>query len=426
MSVIEAPLLGLHSLEDYRPLIGSESVDRIADKAKRLSRYRITHVSSTFYGGGVAEMLSPLSLLMNACGIPTEWHLIQGHPDFFSVTKEIHNALQGAEMQLTRKKRTIYEEVCFENALRMQVDSDLIIVHDPQPLPLLTYLEAKVPAIWCCHVDLSQPNPQVWNYLTQFVSRYDAVVFSLPEYRQPIDLPQHFIMPAINPFSLINKDLSEREIDEKLVEHGICNDLPLVVQISRYDRWKDPLGVIEACRLAREQHDCRLVLLGNTATDDPEGQEVYAEVNRLSDDRNGVLSVDDAVLVNALQRRADVVVQKSIREGFGLTVAEAMWKGTPVVGGNVGGIRHQIDDGENGFLVDNIEQAARRVIELIKSPRLRSRLGKAGKRTVVQRFLMTRLMEEWMDVIGHTLGEAPQLEDQSSAIPMPPVCNGAK
>jgi trehalose synthase len=207
-------------------------------------------------------------------------------------------------------------------------------------------------------------------------------------------------MPAISPFSTTNKELSEAEIADRLSHYGILDDLPLVVQVSRFDKWKDPQGVIDAFRIARRQVDCRLVLVGNIATDDPEGQEIFESLCRCGEDRILVRSVQDSALVNALQRRAAVVLQKSIREGFGLTVAEAMWKGTPVIGGNVGGIRHQIREGKNGFLVDSVEQAAERIVQVLKDPKLRKKLGENARETVREHFLLTRLMEEWLDLIG--------------------------
>jgi trehalose synthase len=229
---------------------------------------------------------------------------------------------------------------------------------------------------------------------------YDAVVLSLPEYAQKLTTPQRFIMPAINPFSSTNKALSEEEIDERLAYYHIPTDLPLVVQISRFDKWKDPQGVIAAFRRARKKVDCTLVLVGNVATDDPEGQEVFESLCACAEERILILSVQDSALVNALQRRADVVLQKSIREGFGLTVAEAMWKGAAVIGGRVGGIKHQIEDGVSGFLVDSIDEAAERIVELVKNENLRRRLGARAKESVRQRFLMTRLMEDWLDLVA--------------------------
>jgi trehalose synthase len=398
--VKDASGYSLTTVEDYADLVGAETVERILAKAGKLRDLHIVNVNSTYYGGGVAELLSSLTLLMNAAGIKTGWRVIQGRPDFFSITKKMHNALQGGEINFSDLKRSIYEEVVCENAVRMHIDHDIVIVHDPQPLPLIEHFRKKAPWIWRCHVDLSQPHRELWGYLAPFIERYDAVVVSLPEYAQKIAAPQRFIMPAINPFSVTNKPLSEEEIDERLEHYGIPTDLPLVVQVSRFDKWKDPQGVIEAFRIARKEVDATLVLVGNVATDDPEGQDVFASLCNCAEDRIRILSVQDSALVNALQRRAHVVLQKSLREGFGLTVTEAMWKGTPVIGGNVGGIRHQIADGVNGFLVDSVEAAARRIAQVLKDRRLRDSLGTKARESVRQRFLMTRLMEEWLDLIA--------------------------
>jgi trehalose synthase len=396
----EPARFALTSVETYETLIGSEAVARIRKKADRLRDMHVVHVNSTYYGGGVATILSSLSLLMNAAGIRTGWRAIQGRPDFFSITKKMHNALQGGEINLSRIKREIYESVVFENAARMHLAHDAVIVHDPQPLPLIRHFRKRAPWIWRCHVDLSHPNAELWSYLTEFIERYDAVVFSLPEYAQKLTPPQRFIMPAIDPFSTTNRDLSEAEIAARLQHYDIPTDLPLVVQVSRFDKWKDPQGVIDAFHLARREVDARLVLVGNVATDDPEGQEIFESLCGQHNDRVRILSVQDSAFVNALQRRAAVVLQKSIREGFGLTVTEAMWKGAAVIGARVGGIRHQIEDGVNGFLVESVEQAAARIVQLLTDPPLRARLGAAARETVRTRFLMTRLMEEWLDLLG--------------------------
>ena len=394
------PNLSLTSVEDYEPLIGTKAVERICRKAEGLRDLHIVNISSTYYGGGVAELLSSLTLLMNKAGIRTGWRVIQGRPDFFSVTKKMHNALQGGAINLTELKSRIYEEVAYENAVRVHLDHDIVIVHDPQPLPMVCHHRKKSPWIWRCHADLSDPNPELWAYIAPFVDRYDAVVMSLPEYAQNLKTPQRFIMPAINPFSTANKELTEDEIEDRIARYGIPTDLPLIVQISRFDKWKDPQGVIEAFRRARKQVDCTLVLLGNVATDDPEGQEVFEAICECAEERIHVLSVQDSALVNALQRCATVVLQKSIREGFGLTVAEAMWKGTPVIGGRVGGIKHQIEDGETGFLVDNVEQAAERIVQVVRDENLRRRVGHRARESVRQRFLMARLMEDWLNLFA--------------------------
>ena len=385
-------------IERYEELIGAEAVERIMLKAKRLADLRVINISSTFYGGGVAEMLSSLTLAQRAIGLKADWRLIQGSPDFFSVTKKLHNALQGAEINFSELKRQIYEEVVFHNSLRMDLEADVVVVHDPQPLPLITHYRRACPWIWRCHVDLSRPNAQVWEYLRRFVEEYDAVVMSLPEYRQALEVPQRFFMPAIDPFSIKNRELTDAEIDERLSHYGIPQDLPIVAQVSRFDRWKDPEGVIEAFRIARKEVDATLVLLGNVALDDPEGQQVFEALVGSKEERILILTAEDSALVNALQRRAAVVVQKSLREGFGLTVTEAMWKGAAVVGGDCGGIRHQIENGVSGFLVSSVQETAGRIVQLLRDPDLRTRLGGAARERVRQHFLMSRLVEQYLDL----------------------------
>lgn len=389
----------LVTVETYEPLVGAETVDRILTKARNVSDLHVVNVNSTYYGGGVAELLSSMTILMNAAGVETGWRVIQGRPDFFSITKKIHNALQGADINLSELKMRTYEDVVYENAVRNHLDHDVVIVHDPQPLPLVEHFRHKGPWIWRCHVDMTAPAPDVWSYLLPFIRQYDAVVLSLPEYAQNLSIPQLFFMPAIDPFSIKNRDLTDDEIDNRLQHYGIPTDLPLVVQISRFDPWKDPQGVIDAFKLARREVDCTLVLLGNVATDDPEGQAIFESILGSQEERIVILSCQDSALVNALQRRAAVVLQKSLREGFGLTVTEAMWKGAPVIGGNVGGIRHQIADGENGFLVSSPEQAAARIVEILKDPDLARRLGENARETVRQKFLMTRYMEQYLDLL---------------------------
>lgn len=387
-------------IEDYEPLVGAQTIERIRDKAKPLQGLHVANVNSTYYGGGVSQLLSSLTLLMDSVGIETGWRVVHGPPDFFTITKKMHNALQGGEINLTDRKKELYEEVIYENSLLNHLDHDVIIIHDPQPLPLVNHYRKKSPWVWRCHIDLSHPHQGLWGYLTPFIERYDAVVLSNRDYRQKLNTPQLFFMPAIDPFSIVNREMSQDEIDERLGHYHIPTDLPLVVQVSRFDRWKDPAGVIEAFKLARKEVDSTLVLLGNVATDDPEGEEVYKSLLDSREERIIILSVQDGALVNALQRRASVVLQKSIREGFGLTVAEAMWKRTAVIGGNVGGIRYQIEDGVNGFLVSSIEDAAERIIRLVKDRELREKMGKKAKETVSQHFLMTRLLEQYLDLLN--------------------------
>ena len=388
-------------LEDYERLVGPETIERIRKKAESLRHLHVVHMNSTYYGGGVAELLTPLTLLMNSSGIKTDWRIIHGSPDFFSVTKKMHNALQGARINLSERKISIYESTIYENAVRNHLEANnMVVIHDPQPLPMIDHYTKRGPWIWRCHVDLSKPNRKAWRYLLPFIEKYDAVILSSKTYRQKLKTPQVFFMPGIDPFSIVNREMTGEEIKERLHHYKIPTDLPLIVQISRFDRWKDPEGVIEAFKLARRQVDCTLVLLGDFATDDPEGAEVYQSLLANKEERIIIISHQDTALVNALQRTAAVVLQKSLREGFGLTVTEAMWKGAAVVGGNVGGIRKQIQNGKNGFLVSSVREAAERIVQLIKDKRLRSRLGKKAREGVANRFLLTRYMEQYLDLFN--------------------------
>ena len=387
-------------LEDYKPFVGEETIRRIEEKAKSLRDLHVVNVNSTYYGGGVSQLLSSLTLLMNSIGIKTGWRAVHGPPDFFSVTKKIHNALQGAAVNLTERKMRIYEDVVYENAVRNHLEHDLVIVHDPQPLPMINHYRKNTPWIWRCHVDLSNPHQEVWQYLAQFIEKYDAVILSRREYAQKLNTPQLFFMPAIDPFSITNRELSNHQIEERLNHYHIPTDLPLVVQISRFDRWKDPGGVIQAFKLARKEVGCTLVLLGNVATDDPEGEEVYRSLLGCREERILILTVQDGALVNALQRRAAVVLQKSIREGFGLTVTEAMWKGAAVIGGNVGGIRYQIENGVSGYLVSSVEEAADRIVQLVNDEKLRKEMGGRARESVKEKFLLSRYLEQYLDLFN--------------------------
>ncbi|MBU2535560.1 MAG: glycosyltransferase [Chloroflexota bacterium] len=397
---IARPKFHITSLDDYEPLVGKETVERIREKARPLHGLHIANVNSTYYGGGVSQLLSSLTLLMDSVGIETGWRVIVGSPDFFSITKKMHNALQGGSINLTDRKMELYEATIYENSIRNHLYHDIVIVHDPQPLPIINYYRRRGPWIWRCHIDLSHPNQELWDYLSPFVEKYDAVILSSEDYAQKLSTPQLFFMPAIDPFSITNREMNPEDTEERLRHYGIPTDLPLIVQISRFDRWKDPEGVIKAFRLARKEVPCTLVLLGNVATDDPEGETVYNSLLDQREERIIILSRQDGALVNALQRRAAVVLQKSIREGFGLTVSEAMWKGTPVIGGNVGGIRYQIEDGVSGFLVDTIEEAADRIVRLLKDRSLRDHMGKQARETVREQFLLTRYLEQYIDLFN--------------------------
>lgn len=390
----------LVQLEEYERFVGAETIDRIMAKSEPLRDLHVVHVNSTYYGGGVAELLSPLTLLLNNVGIKTGWRVIQGSPDFFSITKKMHNALQGESINFTDLKMMIYEEVIFQNAARNHLDHDIVVIHDPQPLAMINHYRKRGPWIWRCHLDLTTPNRELWNYMRNFIEKYDAVIFSHPDYSQELATPQVFFPPAIDPFSIKNRELTDDEMKNRLARYGIPTDLPIIVQISRFDRWKDPEGVIRVFCRVRQEVDSTLVLLGNVATDDPEGDRIFESIVRCREERIIILSQQDTALVNALQCKAAVVVQKSLREGFGLTVTEAMWKGAAVVGGNVGGIRHQIEDGVNGYLVSSEEEAAQRIVTLLKDEKLRRSMGEKARESVRRKYLMTRLLEQYLDLFN--------------------------
>ena len=370
--------------------------------AKPLYDKRVIHVNSTLYGGGVVEILNDLVIMMNELGIDTEWHQIKGTPDFFTTTKIIHNALQGARKGLSKNRKINYLEVNRRNSIYNHLeDTDCVIIHDPQPLPIIKYYNKRQPWIWRCHIDISKRNARVWRFLKTFVDDYDAMIVSMDQYKQLVDLPQHIIPPSINPFNDKNKELDEEEVEYYLHKYNIPNDKPIISQISRFDKWKDPMGVVDAFKIIKEKFDCRLVLLGNMAQDDPEGQEIYGNLMAHVEDEEDIIvsTAESSLLVNALQRASEVVIQKSIREGFALTVSEALWKGTPVVGGNVGGIPLQVLDGKTGFLVDSIEGCAKNVLKILKDPALARQLGEAGKEHVKTNFLMTRHLEDYIKLL---------------------------
>jgi len=391
---------GLVEIEDYERLIGAETVARIKAKAKRLQDLRIVNVNSTYYGGGVSQLLSSTTLLMNRLGLRVGWRTIHGSPDFFTVTKKMHNALQGGDINWSERKQEIYEREVYENSLLNHLTHDIVVVHDPQPLPLIKYYRKGGPWVWRCHIDLGAPHQELWSYLSPYVERYDAAILSSRDYAQDLITPQVFFMPAIDPFSSVNEDMSDDEVNARLAHFSIPTDLPLVVQVSRFDTWKDPQGVIDAFNIVRQEMPCRLVLLGNVATDDPEGPQVYESLLGQQCDDIIIISHQDGALVNALQRKAAVVLQKSLREGFGLTVSEAMWKGTPVIGGDVGGIKLQIEDGVNGFLVSSVEQAAERISCLLKDADMRHEMGVKARETVRQKFLLSRYLEQYLDLFN--------------------------
>ena len=404
----------MHNLEDYRKIVGDKEIGAIHKKARNLYGRHILHINSTYQGGGVAEILNSLVPLMNNVGIDAGWRILHGDPDFFTITKKFHNALQGEPMHFTERKKRLYFKANGNFSTYTHIDHDCIIIHDPQPLPLIEFHKKRQPWIWRCHVDLSNPDNKVWEFLTSFILRYDVVVLSSEDYKKS-DLPvdQRIIRPAIDPLSPKNMEISEKDISKYLKKFGVITDKPLITQISRFDKWKDPAGVIDVFKLVKEKVDCRLVLCGNIATDDPEGPEIYERAKRKAKgliEKGDIIFITDPassnfIFVNALQRVSSVIIQKSLKEGFGLTVTEALWKGTPVVASNVGGIPFQVIDGKTGFLLQprDTQGFADRVIEILRNPDLAREMGKNAKEHIRENFLVTRLLADHLDLLTEVM-----------------------
>jgi trehalose synthase len=360
-------------------------------------------VNSTKLGGGVAEMLIRIVPLMQELGVDTRWDVIRGHDEFFAVTKAMHNALQGSANQITQESCRVYRECNESNAKKLDLGGDIVVIHDPQPAALIEHRKDGGKWIWRCHIDVAHPQRRAWSLLKEIVEKYDAAVFSLPIFAQKLTIPQFLIYPSIDPLADKNRDIPPEEVDAIVERLGIPRDLPLVVQVSRFDRFKDPVGVIRAIRLVRKRVPCRLVLVGGGASDDPEGMDVLREVHEVAGDDSLIhvleLPPDSHLEINALQRAADIIVQKSLKEGFGLTVAEGMWKGKPVVGAPAGGITAQIIQGETGLLARSVEGAAFKIRTLLGKPRLREALGEAAREYVRRNFLITRHVRDYLSLM---------------------------
>jgi trehalose synthase len=390
-------------LHAYARVAGNDAVDHLQQLSAPLKGAKFVHVNSTRVGGGVAEILMKMVPLMNELGIDTSWEVISGEDKFYQCTKSMHNALQGDPVHISEDLLKAYEETNSKNAdiLRpMLEDADYVIVHDPQPAPLLTLCpNRKGKWVWRCHIDASKPHPPVWNYLSQYVKDYDASFFSLADFAQQLPHTQYLIPPSIDPLSDKNMELGQNEIDSTYEEFNLDRKRPIMLQVSRYDRFKDPLGVIDAYKLTKQSvPEIQLVLAGGGATDDPEGEEVLREVRDAAGDDPDIhillLPPDAHKTINALQRISDIVLQKSLKEGFGLTVTEAMWKGKPVIGGNTGGIRLQVINHHTGFLVDTPEGAALRIQQLLRDPEKLKEMGRKAKEYVRNNFLITRHLRE--------------------------------
>jgi trehalose synthase len=393
-------------LADYASLVGRTLVDEIHQLAEPLKGKRVLHLSATAFGGGVAEILNTLVPLMVDAGLECEWQVIYGREEFFNTTKLLHNALQGNPQDPSEEQWQVWLRYNEINATQLSEGWDVCIIHDPQPAAIASLVPDKAHHwVWRCHIDLSAPNLDTLARLTPYLEHYEATVFHMDQYVHPgMNGRANIIPPAIDPLAPKNMAFSPEDAVYICDQFGIDVDRPLMCQVSRFDPWKDPLGVIDAYRIVKEEMpDVQLALVGSMATDDPEGWDYFnATVTHAGGDPDihilNNLNNVGAIEVNAFQSHSDVVIQKSTREGFGLTVTEAIWKARPVVGGAVGGIPLQVIDGETGFLVSSVEECARRSLEILGDPGLGKRLGRAGKEAVRQRFLMPRLLRDWLKV----------------------------
>ena len=398
----------MRTIRDYTPVTGQDVIDHLYQLSSLLKGLKVVHVNSTRLGGGVAEILARLVPLMQELGIDARWEVVRGEEKFYECTKNFHNGLQGKRTPMGDTLLRVYEDTNAENAEELRSvleEADIVFIHDSQPLPLLKYCpNRKGKWIWRCHIDLSHPYRSVWKYLRKFVLDYDASVFSLADFAQPLPHNIYLIPPSIDPLSEKNMDLPKSEVLAVREKFNVDPDRPMMLQVSRFDSFKDPVGVIRAYRLAKTFAPLlQLVLAGGAATDDPEGEAVLAEVRAEANGDNDahilMLPPDANRTVNALQRAADIVVQKSVKEGFGLTVTEALWKGKAVIGGNTGGIRLQVLNHHTGFLVNTPEGAALRIRHLLQRPEKAQEMGLKAKEFVRENFLMTRHLKEYLSLM---------------------------
>ncbi len=395
------------TLKTYEPVAGEIAISQLRQLANNLKGAKVVHVNSTKEGGGVAEILNWMVPLMNDLGLEASWEVIEGHEKFFEVTKTFHNAMQGNPSVLSQPMIETYEKTVSDNAERLRTtleEADFVIIHDPQPAALLQMCpNRKGKWVWRCHIDSSKPVRKVWKYLRGKVQDYDASIFSLKYFAQPLPHPQFLIAPSIDPLSVKNIDLDESEINSTFANYNIPNDVPVLIQVSRFDRFKDPIGVIDAFNMLTENLRAELILAGGGATDDPEGQVVLDEVKHAAQDNPHIhvlmLPPDAHRTINALQRGSDIIIQKSLQEGFGLTVTEALWKEKPVIGGNIGGIRLQVHNHFTGFLVESPEGAALRIRELLRDEDKMRKMGRISRHFVRDNFLLTRHLREYLTLM---------------------------
>ena len=385
-------------INEYIPIVRQPVIDDLKLLAEKLEGRTILHVNSTSVGGGVAEILSRMVPLLNELGVNTKWDVIKGGEEFYAVTKKFHNVLHGRNEEVTVQDFDIFLETSRKNIEEMNTDGDIVFIHDPQPIALIKKKKDNK-WIWRCHIDISNPHEKVWEFLKGFIINYEAAVFSAPSFSPPLSIRQFLITPSIDPLSDKNKDLPPETIAGVLKKYHISADKPIITQISRFDRLKDPVGVIEAYLQVKRYNNCQLILAGGGASDDPEGLKVLEEVKEKANndpDIHILLLPQNDIEVNALQRASTVIVQKSLKEGFGLTVAEALWKGKPVVASNVGGIPLQITHKYSGLLCHSIEGAAFAIKQLLNSPAYAKKLGENGRDHIRNNFLLTRHLKEYM------------------------------
>lgn len=411
--MIRSVNVGHKSLADYPSIVSRELMSEIRELAGPLEGKRVLHVNATSFGGGVAEILYSLVPLMNDAGLRADWKVMFGRDEFFHVTKAIHNALQGDPRELTEGEKAVFERYNLMNVGGLSDEYDFIIIHDPQPAAFRLHApDTAAKWIWRCHIDLSTPNPQVLDFLLPMIERYDLTVFHMAQYIPPgRRLPDPVVMPpAIDPLAPKNMSLSPEDAAYIVDQFGLDIERPLMLQVSRFDPWKDPLGVIDAYRIVKERFpQMQLALVGSMATDDPEGWEYFQRTMDYAGDDPDIYILSNlnnvgAVEVNAFQTHASVVVQKSIREGFGLTVTESLWKARPTVAANVGGIPLQIVDGETGYLVSSPEETAARCIEIMEDPEGARAMARRGKQHVRHDFLTPRLLRDWLGIFTRLSG----------------------
>jgi trehalose synthase len=390
-------------LDDYKSIVGAAEIDELKFLARDLKGKKVKMVNSTAVGGGVAEMLNQLVPLLNEVEVNTHWDVITGGNDFFEVTKAFHNALQGSDYNLTQHARDIFLMHNEQNRQRIQFSEDVVVIHDPQPAALVSARPESAPEqrwVWRCHIDLSNPNPEVWGFLQPFVEKYDAAIFSSQSFARQLPIPQFLFYPCIDPLSEKNKDVEDSFVQQVCDEFGVDRSRPIVTQVSRFDRAKDPVGVVQAFKRARKYVDCQLVLAGGGASDDPEGAAVLKEVKEAVGEDPDIIILDlppwCALEINALQRASTIIVQKSIREGFGLTVTEALWKGKPTIAGAVGGIPNQIIHKLTGALVHSVDGCAYQIRYLLTHPDFARQLGQNGHEHVKENFLMSTNVRRWL------------------------------